>query len=303
MYSLVSFCDLQLWQIILSWVLPFLLGFFLGWLLWGNFKRRYKKAINDRDDFEQLSVDLEAKLDECIKMKEDQQDVIDILRKRLAESKVVESLKAKTVQPALGISLDVFKKIDEANLQIIEGIGPKMSEFLHGKGINNWKTLGEYDEDYLKKLMSEEGGRYRIINPETWPKQATLAASGNWNELISYQKQLSGGKAKGSTDNDSKVEKILIRMGLLKKWKKDDLKAVEGIGPKIEKLLSDAGVTTWKELSGYKVERLQEILKNGGSKFQLADPATWPEQAKLADEANWQALILLQDELKGGRKV
>lgn len=304
MISLLSFCDIQLWHVILSWLLPFLLGLLLGWLLWGSYKRRYKKALNERDDYERLSNDLEGKLDECLKSKNDQQDVIDILRQQLKDrQESTPSGDISTKSFAFGIPTSSFEKIDKDNLQIIEGIGPKMSEFLHAKGINNWATLSQHDDKYLKKLLDTEGDRYRIIDPETWPKQASLAAEGNWEELIAYQKTLSRGQIKKGKDNDSKVEKILIRMGLLKKYKKDDLKAVEGIGPKIEKLFHEAGIKTWKALAQSKVEDLQSILSKGGSKFQLADPGTWAEQARLADEGKWTDLIQLQDELKGGRKA
>jgi predicted flap endonuclease-1-like 5' DNA nuclease len=304
MISLLSFCDIQLWHIILSWLLPFLLGLLLGWLLWGIFKRRYKKTVNERDDYEEATYNLEAKLDECLKSKKDQQDVIDILRKQLKDSETSISAKPGASRSfAFGIPDSSFEKLDADNLQIIEGVGPKMSEFLHGKGIDNWASLSQHDEKYLKSLLDSEGGKYRIIEPGTWPKQAAFAAEGKWEELIAFQKTLSGGKSEKGKDNDSKVEKILIRMGLLKKYKKDDLKAIEGIGPKIEKLFHDAGITTWKKLADSKVEDLQNILAKGGSKFQLADPGTWAQQASLAEEGKWSELTQLQDELKGGRKT
>lgn len=304
MISLLSFCDIQLWHIILSWLLPFLVGLLLGWLLWGVFKRKYKKTVNERDDYEEATYNLEAKLDECLKGKKDQQDVIDILRKQLKDRDISASASpAASRSFALGIPASSFDKLDADNLQIIEGIGPKMSEFLHGKGIGNWESLSQHDEKYLKSLLDSEGGKYRIIDPLTWPKQAAFAAAGKWEELITYQKTLSGGKSKKGSDNDSKVEKMLIRMGLLKKYKKDDLKAVEGIGPKIEKLFHEAGIKTWKGLAESKVEDLQKILERGGSKFQLADPGTWAQQALLAEEGRWPELTQLQDELKGGRKT
>lgn len=85
------------------------------------------------------------------------------------------------------------------------------------------------------------------------------------------------------------------------KWKWDDLKIVEGIGPKIAELLNKEGIKTWKELSDASTARLKEILEAGGPNFQIHDPGTWPAQARLADQGKWEELKKLQDELSGGK--
>lgn len=203
---------------------------------------------------------------------------------------------------AFGIPISKFKALDSDNLQIIEGIGPKMSEFLHSKGINSWETLAAYDEHYLKDLLDKEGNKYRIIDPTSWPAQANLANKGEWEKLITLQKTLEGGKKGKKEVNDSKVERIMVSLGILKKWIKDDLKAIEGIGPKIEKLLQADKIQTWERLADAKVSELQRILDAAGKKFQLADPGTWPMQAKLAAEGKWHELDILQDRLKGGKE-
>jgi hypothetical protein len=45
---------------------------------------------------------------------------------------------------------------------------------------------------------------------------------------------------------------------------------------------------------------LKEVLDQAG--INLADPSTWPEQAKLAAAGQWAELEAMQDNLKGGRK-
>lgn len=84
--------------------------------------------------------------------------------------------------------------------------------------------------------------------------------------------------------------------------RQDDLKLVEGIGSKIEKLFHNAGIKTWKQLSETSVEKCQEILHRGGRKFHIHDPSTWPQQTKLMCEGKWQELKKWQDELDGGRE-
>lgn len=86
-----------------------------------------------------------------------------------------------------------------------------------------------------------------------------------------------------------------------KKVKQDDLKLVEGIGPKIEELMHAAGITTWAQLAAAPIETLEAILDEAGPRFRIHDPATWGKQAAMADAAQWAELEAYQDELKGGR--
>jgi large subunit ribosomal protein L27 len=81
----------------------------------------------------------------------------------------------------------------------------------------------------------------------------------------------------------------------------DDLKKVEGIGPKIASLLNEAGINTFAELAATEVGKIQEILEAAGPRYRIHDPGTWPQQAGLAAEGKWDELQQLQDELKGGK--
>jgi predicted flap endonuclease-1-like 5' DNA nuclease len=81
----------------------------------------------------------------------------------------------------------------------------------------------------------------------------------------------------------------------------DDLKIVEGIGPKIEELFHGAGVRTWKALSELPVEKCREILDSGGERYRIHNPATWPKQCELAYLGKWQELKVWQDELTAGK--
>jgi len=81
----------------------------------------------------------------------------------------------------------------------------------------------------------------------------------------------------------------------------DDLQRIEGIGPKISAVLQTAGIATFAQLAATDVSRLQQVLVE--KRWTFADPATWPEQAGLAAAGDWQALEVLQGELKAGRRV
>lgn len=81
----------------------------------------------------------------------------------------------------------------------------------------------------------------------------------------------------------------------------DNLKRIEGIGPRIESILNSAGITTFRALSNTPVERLREILNAAELRGSFGDPTSWPEQARLAAEGMWDQLKTMQDRLKGGR--
>ncbi len=83
--------------------------------------------------------------------------------------------------------------------------------------------------------------------------------------------------------------------------KPDDLKKIEGIGPKIAELLVNAEISSFAKLAEADIEKLKEILESAGSRYRMHDPTTWPEQAKLASDDKWEELKVLQDNLKGGR--
>jgi len=83
--------------------------------------------------------------------------------------------------------------------------------------------------------------------------------------------------------------------------KPDDLTLIEGIGPKIASVLQAAGITTFHQLAGADLARVQKILDDQG--LRLADPSTWAEQARLAADGKWEEFKALTDTLKGGRRV
>ncbi|HAY71488.1 MAG TPA: hypothetical protein DCX89_06330 [Saprospirales bacterium] len=308
MFLSINFCDIAMWQVLLSWLLPFLIGLALGWLLWGKFKAKLKKKKNECDDLKQQIRKLETDLTKCKSVNNDHLGTIAILKGQLKEMEVgtakLNTEDENAVQFGAGVKTSMFGSFTDDNLEVIEGIGPKMKEFLHKNGISNWASLSAKSPDYLKTLLEKEGAKYRIIDPSTWPKQAALAETGEWETLIDLQKTLDTGKKKDKhVSNDSKIERLLIKMGILKRWDQDDLKAIEGIGPKIEKLLHHEGIKTWRALAETSLDSLNRILDDAGSNFQLADPGTWPRQAKLAAEGNWEELEAYQEALKGGREV
>ena len=195
----------------------------------------------------------------------------------------------------------IYSGVKADNLQIIEGIGPKMESVLKENGIDNLATLGSKSEADIQAILGKYGDKYKIIDPKTWPGQAKLAGNEDFDGLIDYQKRLDTGKENASGMTDSKLEKYLIKTGALKAFKQDDLKAIEGIGPATDKLLRENGITTWREMANTSAESIKAILSAAGSRFALGDPTTWPKQAELAADGKFDELREYQDFLDGGK--
>jgi large subunit ribosomal protein L27 len=87
-----------------------------------------------------------------------------------------------------------------------------------------------------------------------------------------------------------------------KKAKADDLKKIEGIGPKIAELLIAAGISTFAQLAETSADRIKEILDEAGPRFSVHNPTTWPKQAELAAAGKWDELKTWQDEMDGGKE-
>ncbi len=184
----------------------------------------------------------------------------------------VEAVVEEVVAEAAPVASDDLTKI--------EGIGPKIAEKLNEAGVNSYADLAGTDTDKIKEILAAAGGRFASHDPGTWSKQAEMAAAGNWDDLNAWQDELDGGK----------------------EVKAEDLTKIEGIGSKIGGLLNDAGIKTFAALAATEVEKIKEILAEAGARYASHNPTTWPKQAGMAAEGDWDGLKAWQDELDGGKE-
>jgi predicted flap endonuclease-1-like 5' DNA nuclease len=154
--------------------------------------------------------------------------------------------------------------------------------------INRLKTHNSELQDRINFLEGELDACRKTkisgsVNVETKPLVATEAAIGGAG-LAAGVLGLAGAAAIGTAST-----------------KKDDLKIVEGIGPKIEELFNKAGIYTFAQLADTTAVRMKEILDAAGPRFQIHNPATWANQAALARDGKWDELKKWQDELYKGK--
>ncbi len=142
-------------------------------------------------------------------------------------------------------------------------------------------TLGELDAfSQLKEQMSDA------------QEEVTKKAKAKLDKAEAAKKEESDAKAKVKAPKAKKAAA---------KSDGDDLKKIEGIGPKIAEILQSKGVMTFADLAGTDVDTLKAHLDEAGSRYRMHDPTTWPQQSALAAEDKWDELNTLQDELKGGK--
>ena len=304
----------------------FLLGTLLGAWLWrkaamrtaaleaelapmrtrlADWEAKYKQLEYNYSELDTTKVKLTGSLRECEADKA-------VLETKLAAAKTtgmpmeasaaVSAGVAPSATPIVAASgINYLDVMGADNFQIIEGVGPKIETLLKDAGINTWAALSNTSVDSLKQILDNAGANFRLADPTTWPEQARLAAAGQWDDLIKYQKFLDTGReGVGDMETPSKIEKLAMKvMGFSNN--PEDLKLVEGIGPKIEEILKGQGINTWSDLANTTAERLREILDAAGERYRLADPTTWPRQAELAATGQWGELQSYQEFLDGGK--
>ncbi|CAA0161168.1 50S ribosomal protein L21 [Tenacibaculum maritimum] len=110
--------------------------------------------------------------------------------------------------------------------------------------------------------------------------------------------QIASIAASGAKKATPKVE---VKKAAPKKSSKgDDLKKIEGVGPKAAEAMVNAGIDTFAKVAKADPAKLSEILTEASSRLSHLVTTTWPKQAGLAAEGKWDELKELQDRLDGG---
>ena len=183
--------------------------------------------------------------------------------------------------------------------------------------LNDKHAVKELFTVVAPKVASRPGGYTRIIKLGA---RAGDAAEIAMIELVDFNEIYGKGVAKDAAAEPAKKTR---RSGSKKKAdeaggtseveaatapkkkasKADDLKIIEGIGPKIAEVLTAAGIVSFANLAAATAENLKKILDASEGSFNAADTTSWPEQAQLAADGKMDELKELQDKLIGGREA
>lgn len=99
------------------------------------------------------------------------------------------------------------------DLTRIEGIGPKVCSVLLEQGITQYSQLARVPVGLIKRTLRSQGKPFSMIDPQSWPAQAALAANGQWDALQSMQKHLVGGRKRGATGKTLRVKCMSVSAG------------------------------------------------------------------------------------------
>ena len=223
------------------------------------------------------------------------ENIEDNISKKEKELNRGVSPKSKDYLKLLDNETENFKKDD---LKKIDGIGPKIESVLNRNGIYTFKDLHKTDRNTLKSYLDNAGPQFKIHEPASWPHQAGMAARDEWNDLRTYQEFMDNGRGTPLETNITNSPSLHIKNVTTK----DDLKKIEGIGPKIENLLQEAGIDTFEKLKNSDRDTIKAILDAAGPQYRMHEPETWPLQASMAFKGEWEKLEEYQDFLLGGRE-
>jgi len=121
-------------------------------------------------------------------------------------------------------------------------------------------------------------------------------------EIVIENITASGAKPAKKAEKKAESKKAEPKVAPKKATSKgDDLKKIEGIGPKAAEALTNAGIDTFAKLAKADPANIKEILTTASSRLAHLEPGTWPQQSQLAADEKWDELKVLQDKLDGGK--
>lgn len=196
-------------------------------------------------------------------------------------------LKEATPQEIVSPKVDLFKT-DRAllrdqvrdDLSRIDGVGPFIEKKLNDADIYSFEQIANWSAEDIKQVTQQIQYFEGRIEKDNWVGQAKILMDA---PPIDVDAQARSGADTNTSD--------------------DDLKIVEGIGAKIESILKNAGINSLEQLAKSDPADLTLILKQNEPHFHMHDPTTWPAQARLAANGDWDVLEDYQEKLKGGREV
>lgn len=278
--------------VLLFLLAAFLIGLITGWMYWRNRLAEMSSRLNAalehsgrmQTDMDSLQLRLKSLEEEVVQFSSDVDDYREKLRTCQAEkgqlSTHVQALKEQQPQTVFPQNISFDNTEDEPkngpdDLKRISGIGPKLEAKLNQLGIYNYKQISGWTEAEANQINESIGSIPGRILRDNWIGQARILEIRKLEnpEFHTWQPPTN----------------------------QNDLKIIEGIGPKIEKLLNANGIQTWQDLASSEASQLRSILNSAGPNYRIHFPDTWPIQAAIAVKGDWEAFREYTDFLIGGR--
>lgn len=306
LFSQLSIRDSLL--VVLFLLVAFLIGLITGWLYWrrrlqdlrteltgtqdalsqlrSEFDALKIKLANTEEDLHRANMDAEnfrKRFHVCEEEKGQLRADIYVLQESLGGEAKTRTDKGDPAAARKGLSAAMEARIasateaDKDNLKLINGVGPAIEKKLNALGLYTFQQISQFDDDLVEQVTQAIEFFPGRIARDNWVGQAAAL----------YQTKLNNPAALMKTEKNPADP--------------NDLKVVEGIGPKIEQLLKDGGIQNWSDLAATPVSRLEEILDAAGDRYRIHDPGTWPRQADLLAKGDFAAFREYTEFLQSGK--
>jgi predicted flap endonuclease-1-like 5' DNA nuclease len=116
--------------------------------------------------------------------------------------------------------------------------------------------------------------------------QADLLAKGDWQGLMKYNNQVAASRP---AREKAPAATAAPAAAAAPPEPVDDLTQLHGIGPRIESILNDGGITSYNQLEHANTSDLRQIIATGGA-LPPASLDSWPTQATYAVRGDWSGL-------------
>jgi predicted flap endonuclease-1-like 5' DNA nuclease len=244
-------------------------------------------------------------------------------KKSNSKKEAPEASKKKSSKPSKKVSKEKGKSLAKTAIKLIaKADKPSSSE-------NNGKSEVKIDKKVSRKPKPEANKvvAVKAISPNTVKKTTAKVAPTAKTQSIkpvvvkapivkkatattvpkvqTAKKTITKAETVRQTVVKKPIQKVAVKTKIVQKAASgDNLKLIEGIGPKIETFLKEDGIDSFAKLAKAIPEKIQTMLvAKGGTRYNANNPITWPEQAVFAAKGDMAGLKALKLVLKGGRKV
>ncbi len=288
---------------LIDFIWPYLVGMVIGWVLCGFLARRFLKLSPAQEKSVVVKDTRTVEVDNPVHLKR-----ISDLEARIYQlnSRAPEVIEKETTKTVVVDNPAHLERVVALEKQLVELQNRELEERVI-------ETRVEVDNPgHLKRIVELEQRIVELQNQEPVERivetQVEVDNPKHLERIVELESKLASFEP-STTAGQTELEKTDVSMAAdinaakaagFSIKSENDFTVIEGIGPKINEHLHNNGIDTYIRFSETKVDFIQQLLDEGGKRFRLAKPRTWPQQAKLAAQNRWQELKTLQDELRGG---
>ncbi len=172
-------------------------------------------------------------------------------------------------RPPLNPDRELVKQQQRDGLTRINRVGPFLEKKLNQAGVFTYQQIAQWTPEDITRITREIQYFEGRIQKDDWVGQA--------RKLMDEEPEES--------------PNAIVSQG------QDDLTIIKGINKAIAALLNRANITQLKQIAKADPLQLREILRAAGSEYKEVNPGSWPAQARLAIDENWEVLEDIQASL------